>query len=144
MYLKFLTWISVAFCQKILCIYWYDHIIFVFQLILAKSSLLFLTQFAFFPDIVFSFIYNVYSTFYGIFYCFLYCCSILLTSFFVHEFYLYLIPFSVVRWSNINFYVNIWTLVSWNSFSVTFSKIIHSCYPECCVHHSCGLKQFIM
>lgn len=126
---------SVVFCQKILCIYWYDHMIFVFQLIFAKSFLLFLTQFAFFPDIVFSFIFYVYSKFYCLF-CFLYCCPILLSSFFLHEFCLYFNPFSVVKLYNINFYVNIWTLVSWNSFSVSFSKIINCCYPECCAHHS--------
>lgn len=134
MYLKLLTWMSVVFCQKILCIYWYDLMIFVFQLIFAKSFLLFLTQFAFFPDIVFSFIFYVYSKFYY-FVSFIVVPFCSLHSFCMNSVYI-LIPFSVVKLYNINFYVNIWTLISWNSFSVTFSKIINCGYPECCAHHS--------
>lgn len=111
---------SVVFCQKILCIYWYDLMI-CFQLILLNLFLVFSNSVCFLSRYSLL-IHSVYSSSTILL-------PLLLSHFalfiLLHEICLYLILFSAVKLYNINFYVIIWTLISWNSFSVTFFKIIN-------------------
>lgn len=108
---------------------------FVFQLIFAKSFLLFLTQFAFFPDIVFSFIFYVYSKFYYFLFPLFVVPFCSLHSFCMNSVYI-LIPFSVVKLYNINFYAQYLDSHFHEIHFHYFSKIINCGYPECCAHHS--------